>query len=157
MKKLFLLLLALCIVQGCSQVVPPLDTNTDEQTTSSVIPTRKDDSTSCAYWKCSTEKKVYMQKYVKGDDGKYRPAGTYKLEGTGAFPLDDLDKHKSDGTTVSWSVGFDPCPYCSNTTVGQCHCKKVFCVSAKKNAGTCPWCGSYCTFTPGDAMVGGGG
>jgi hypothetical protein len=162
--KYLICFLSLLLILGCDPVEKPpeyipegdiYDDHIDVGTT------KKDDSTVCAYWRCSTTKKLYMQKYVKNSGNyfqpsSYRPDGAYKLDkGEGAFPLEELDKYSHDEGKVSWSVGFDPCPYCSNSGVGQCSCKKVFCVEG--NQGICPWCGIECHFTPGDVSVGGGG
>ena len=99
-----------------------------------------------------------MQKYVKGTNGKYQPAGAYKLDkGVGAFPLEDLDKYGSDGDVVSIDVGNDPCPYCGNTGLGKCHCGKTLCEKANANSGTCPWCNASLRYTPATWGVGNGG
>jgi len=120
---------------------------------------RKGDSTACAYWKCSKEKKLYMQKYVKSATGQFRPAGTFRLdEGIGAFPLEDLDKYASDGDVVSTRDGFDPCPYCHNTVIVGCPCGKTYCETSGATSGTCPWCGEYGSYRSGEGWgVGGGG
>ncbi|MDR0706083.1 MAG: hypothetical protein LBF88_14010, partial [Planctomycetaceae bacterium] len=105
MKKILLFVLFSVLFSGCSQQAVNTDNNVTEPIPV-VVPTKKDDSTACAYWKCSQEKKLYMQKYVKQEGGNYRPAGTYKLDkGVGAFPLEDLDKYGSDGNAVDISVG----------------------------------------------------
>jgi hypothetical protein len=161
--KYLICFLPLLLISGCDHLgTQPEKHIPDEHI--KVSATKKDDSTVCAYWRCSTTKKLYMQKYVKntGDDSSsssYRPAGTYPLDkGKGAFPLDELDKYSRDEGKVSWNVGFNQCPYCSNRTIGQCHCKKIFCLENFQV--TCPWCGFECHFIPGssgDVSVGGGG
>jgi hypothetical protein len=160
MKKFLLLVLfdvLFGIISGCSHRTVDMNSNVTE-TISAVVPTKKDDSTACAYWKCSHEKKLYMQKYVKQEGGNYRPAGTYKLDqGNGAFPLEDLDKYKSDGEAVNISVGFDPCPYCRNTSLIKCNCGKVYCEKAGATSGTCPWCGNHGPYGHSSWGVGGGG
>ena len=123
-----------------------------------VVSDKTGESTACAYWMCSKEKKLYMQKYVKSDDGTFRPAGAYKLgQGVGAFPLEDLDKFGSDGQAVSVDVGHDPCPYCGNTALVGCQCGKTYCESNDATSGTCPWCGKQSTYRSGTWDVGGGG
>ncbi|MDR3183361.1 MAG: hypothetical protein LBT89_10700 [Planctomycetaceae bacterium] len=156
MKHLISLLLFLSLA-GCSHVGDAdLSAVEDVGAPPKAESTKKDDSTACAYWKCSTTKKMYMQKYVKNDGGKYRPDGAYKLgEGIGAFPLEDLGKYGSDGQNVSWNVGIDPCPHCGNKGVGQCPCQKIHC--CKGMHATCPWCGRENDYTPGEVNVGGGG
>lgn len=158
--RIVLLLLLFCSVAGCNHTsaVP------DEV----YLPTKKDDSTACAYWKCSAEKKLYLQKYVKNDGGDYRSAGAYRLDqGVGAFPLEDLEKYGCDGSGVSTSRGFNPCPYCHTTRIGRCHCGKTLCApQLQTNAcgkrlpsrATCPWCGQECVFGRTESWdVGGGG
>ena len=104
-----------------------------------------------------------MQKYVKGSNGQYRPAGTFKLdEGVGAFPLADLGKYSSDGEAASTADGFDPCPYCGNTVIVTCDTKecvkKIYCESSGAIEGTCPWCGDRARYRAGSGTrVGGGG
>jgi hypothetical protein len=153
--KHWIYFLSLLLILGCSH------SGTQPEENIKVSATKKDDSTVCAYWKCSTTKKLYMQKFVKnsGNDSQsssYRPAGAYPLDkGEGAFPLDELDKYSRDEGKVSLNVGIDPCPYCSNHGIGQCHCKKMFCINGPR--GTCPWCGRECYFTPGNLSGGGGG
>jgi len=147
--KRFLLLCLFIVPVGCGEQSPqPIK---DTVSIDDIVLTKKDDSTACAYWMCSKTKKLYMQKYVKGRDGEYRPAGTYKLdEGVGAFPLADLDKYGSDGEAVSVSVGFDPCPYCENTMIIHCKARecgrkggRTYCESSGATEGTCPWCGDH--------------
>lgn len=153
----------LCVLVGCS---PP--SGTDEDAVIVTMPTRKDDSSACAYWKCSKEKKLYMQKYVKRDGTDYRPAGAYKLDqGIGAFPLEDLEKYGSDGSNVSLDNGFDPCPYCHSSSIGRCSCGKTLCIpnltktsscSLSSNRVTCPWCSRVGNYSRTGAWnVGGGG
>jgi hypothetical protein len=98
-----------------------------------------------------------MQKYVRSDSGQWRTAGTFRLEGIGAFSLDDLDKYDSDGDAVSIDVGFDPSPYCNNTSLVNCSCGKSYCISEEAASGTCPWCGIHGRYRPGTWGVGGGG
>ena len=99
-----------------------------------------------------------MQKYVKSDGGRWRPAGAFKLdEGIGAFPLEDLDKYSSDGDAVSIDDGHDNCPYCRNTRLVNCRCGKTYCESEAATSGTCPWCGNYGRYRSGTWGVGGGG
>lgn len=122
------------------------------------LPTKKDDSTSCAYWKCSKTKKLYMQKYVKQENGSYKPAGAFKLDtGIGAFPLDELDKYGSDGESVPLENGSNNCPYCQNRGLKRCDCGKTSCEEENACRGTCPWCGESNSLTPGTWGVGGGG
>ena len=120
----------------------------------------KGESTACAYWMCSKEKKLYMQKYVRTDGGRFRPAGAYKLgQGVGAFPLEDLDKYASDGEAVSIEIGNNNCPYCGNTSLVNCNScgGKTYCESAGATSGTCPRCGTHGFYRSGSWGVGGGG
>jgi hypothetical protein len=157
MKKFLYLFLFSVTFSGCMrQTVSNADNETE--TILAIIPTQKDDSTVCAYWKCSQEKKLYMQKYRKQEGGNYRPAGTYKLDqGVGAFPLENFDKYGSDGNAVDISVGNDPCPYCRNTGLANCRCGKTYCEKANATNGTCPWCGNKGYYRLGNWGVGGGG
>lgn len=159
--KRFLLLFLFVVPAGCGEQSPqPIR---DTVSIDDVVLTKKDDSTACAYWMCSKTKKLYMQKYVKGTSGKYRPAGAYKLdEGVGAFPLKDLDKYGSDGEVVSTSDGFDPCPYCGNTVIVNCdsrECRgKTYCETSGATEGTCPRCGDRARYRMGSGWgVGSGG
>ncbi|MDR1383568.1 MAG: hypothetical protein LBJ67_06960 [Planctomycetaceae bacterium] len=147
-------ILILIFILGCSQQ----NSEDASSTTPTTVPTKKDDSTACAYWKCSTTKKLYMQKYVKTENGQYRPAGAFKLdEGIGAFPLSDLDKYGSDGNAVSIDVGFSPCPYCKNQQIVGCRCGKTYCEKQNATSGTCPWCGNHGVYQHGTWNTGGGG
>ena len=142
-------------VAGCNDISVP---SGEDVPIMDVAATKKEDSTACAYWKCSTTQKLYMQKYVKSDGGRWHPAGAFKLdEGVGAFPLEDLDKYGSDGEAVSIENGFDPCPYCANTVVVGCSCGKTYCEKSEATSGTCPWCGSRGRYQSGTWGVGGGG
>ncbi len=154
MKYTFLLI-ALLGFAGCSRQTEFRMDSVNAAT----LPTRKDDSSACAYWKCSKERKLYMQKYVKNDGTEYYPAGAFKLDqGIGAFPLNDLEKYGSDGSNVSLDSGFDPCPYCRNPTLGRCHCGKTLCTPNMGATVTCPWCDRSCTFNRIESWdVGGGG
>ena len=101
-----------------------------------------------------------MQKYVRTAGGQFRSSGTFKLgQGTGAFPLEDLDKYGSDGESVSIDVGHDPCPYCRNTSLVNCNAcgGKTYCEAENATSGTCPWCGNYGRYRSGSWGVGGGG
>lgn len=163
--RVLILFLSLFFVAGCSSRSIGVENALADIST---VPTKKDDSASCAYWKCSQEKKLYMQKYVKSDGSSYRPAGTYRLDqGVGAFPLSELDKYKSDGEQVSLDRGFDPCPYCNSHALGKCTCGKTLCIpdnsgrsscSGISASVTCPWCERKCFFSAsGSWGVGGGG
>ena len=158
MKRYLLLLLVVAVI-GCGGGTPLPDV--DNTAASNVSATQRRDSTAAAYWKCSATKKLYMQKYVRTDGGQWRPAGAFKLgEGIGAFPLEDLDKYRSDGDTVSIDVGNNPCPHCNNPSLGQCRCGKTHCLEplvGSRITATCPWCGSRNTYTPGTWTVGGDG
>ncbi|MDR3232263.1 MAG: hypothetical protein LBT46_01115 [Planctomycetaceae bacterium] len=154
--KHLLLFVTLIIFTGCSQQAVNRTDSAGEKPV--VSATKKDDSTACAYWKCSTTKKLYMQKYVKDSGGNYRPAGAFKLdEGEGAFPLSDLDKYGSDGSAVSVNVGCSPCPYCGNGNLVGCRCGKTYCEKADATSGTCPWCGNSGQYRSGTWNTGGGG
>ncbi|GHT24259.1 hypothetical protein FACS189419_09080 [Planctomycetales bacterium] len=155
-KHLICLLPALFLL-GCAQsaVVNQIE---DIGEPPKVSTTKKDDSTACAYWKCSTTKKLYMQKYVKDTNGNYHPAGSYKLdEGEGAFPLKDLDKYGSDGNAVSVEAGADACPYDRNPNLVKRGCGKTYCEKAGATSGTCPWCGNHGSYRSGSWSTGGGG
>ena len=142
------------------------------------VTTKSDDSTACAYWKCSVTKKIYLQKYVKTEGGSYRTAGAYPLDGgIHAYPLDEIDQyHKEDSLVNLGDTGFDPCPYCGNTALVHCdRCQKSYCEKSspepdQSDSGTfpffgsgsgvlsrCPWCGSEAMLSPGNWDVGGGG
>lgn len=158
MKRLLLILFVLSLF-GCGE--SGLDGFSDE---SYGVPSKQDDSTFCAYWKCSTTKKLYMQKYVKSTWGKYRTAGTFRLdEGIGAFPLEDLDKYESDGGNVSvGNASFDPCPYCRSRLIGRCSCGRTLCLpettGGRNEPVACPWCGETGIYSDsGGWNVGGGG
>ena len=130
---------------------------------------RKDNSSLCAYWKCSKTKELYLQKYDRQENGTYKPAGVYKLgTGIGAFPLEDLDKYSSNSESVNVDIGFNPCPYCSNSDLVRCgKCDKTSCggatIETKGPFGqvfqeiTCPWCGNKAKLTPSSWNVGGNG
>ncbi|MGL6196670.1 MAG: TerY-C metal binding domain-containing protein [Thermoguttaceae bacterium] len=160
MKRLLLLLCLLPPAGGCTDY-SSAHVEGSSANVAAAEPTMKDDATACAYWKCSTEKKLYMQKYVKQEGEKYVPAGSFKLEGggVGAFPLADLEKQGSDGAKVSVNDGFDPCPYCKSTSLGNCPCSKTHCMpTGGGNRVTCPWCGQTNTYGgSGGWGVGGGG
>jgi len=153
MKRYLLLLLFIALI-GCSG-------HTEQQTEKGVPveyveTTRKGDSTACAYWQCSKEKKLYMQKYVKNATGQFRPAGTFRLdEGIGAFPLEDLDKYASDGDSVSTRDGFDPCPYCRNTVIIGCPCGKIKKLQQPINISKtfCGCCGGHVRYTMQHALT----
>ena len=113
----FIAVIMIVLMAGCSS--EPHEWNIEPPSVVSI--TKKDDSTSCMYWKCSATKKLYMQKYVKDWSGTYRSAGAFPLDkGIGAFPLKDLDKYKRDSDVlISITNGnYDVCPYCSNTVLG---------------------------------------
>ncbi len=163
MRTISLLLCLLLCISGCSQ-----RTETAESLAGSTMPTRLDDSSACAYWKCSKERKLYMQKYVKREGSSYYPAGAFKLDqGVGAFPLTDLEEYGSDGSNVSIDIGFDPCPYCRSSSLGRCCCGKTLCLPESPNASgcfgaslrvTCPWCDRVGNYSASGAWgVGGGG
>lgn len=156
MKRNLLLLCLLAVAAGCGNRSTQLGNVSTPIT--ETLSNKNGESTACAYWKCSVENKMYMQKYVRSEDGKFRPAGTYKLgEGVGAFPLDDLDKFGSDGEAVSVDVGHDPCPYCGNKSLVGCRCGKTYCEVDAATSGTCPWCGVRGYYESGSWDVGGGG
>ena len=154
---------------GCSQQEKKEQIN-EKVFIPEVVSTRKDDSTACAYWKCSKEKKMYLQKYVRQSDNSYKPAGAYKLDGgIGAFPLEDLDKFQSDGEAVDVNDGKNECPYCGSDVIALCpECNKTFCggasvvetgfLGAKSIRLTCPWCNHEDSYgSSGSWGVGGGG
>jgi hypothetical protein len=156
MKNLIFLILFI-LFAGCSQqpVSPPSE-DIGEMPVISVA--KNDDSSVCAYWKCSTTGKLYMQKYVKDSNGNYSPAGAYKLgEGVGAFPLADLDKYGSDGNAVSVDNGANQCPWCGNLNLVGCQCGKTYCEKADATEGTCPWCKKHGHYKAGSWNTGGGG
>jgi len=125
MKK-FIILIPFFGMLGCSLEIDHEEAFNEVLPT--VAPTKKDDSTVCAYWKCSGTKKLYMQKYVKQPNKTYKPAGAFKLDnGIGAFPLADLDKYVRQSEAASLT-DIDPCPYCSNHRVGISSCGKVLCL-----------------------------
>ena len=158
MKRYLILLCLLAAIAGCGNRSTQSNDDSDFLQITEVQSPKHGESTACAYWMCSKEKKLYMQKYVRSDSGQFRPAGTYKLgQGVGAFPLKDLDKFGNDGKSVSVDIGHNPCPYCGNTSLVGCQCGKTYCESEGAKRGTCPWCGEHGYYQSGSWDVGGGG
>jgi hypothetical protein len=154
--KRYLLLFVFVMAIGCGgRSLQPVEDSAPTEYRAS----KNGESTSAAYWKCSKEKGLYMQLYTRTDGGQWRPAGAFKLgQGIGAVPLKDMDKYKSDGENVSIDVGHDHCPYCGNTTLGQCRgCGKTLCESEDATRGTCPWCNALLQYERATWSVGGGG
>ena len=164
MKYTVYIILLLCFC-GCVKVDMPVaeQVRFDAGERPTVTDTKADDRSVCVYWRCSTTKKPYMQKYEKDARGEYKPAGAYKLgEGIGAFPISELDHGKSNsGITVSWKLERDPCPHCGNESLGRCSCSKLHCMpivlQGQKRKATCPYCGKseYYSTTDEDVRSGG--
>ena len=150
----FCITLTMIFVAGCS--TEPQVWEWDIGPPPIVSTTKKDDSTSCMYWKCSTNKKLYLQKYVKDSSGIYRSAGAFPLDkGIGAFPLKDIDKNNSDSEVLISIAdnGYGSCPYCSNESMGRCSCKRMHCLpitsASEITTATCPWCSKEGNYQPG--------
>jgi Mg-chelatase subunit ChlD len=147
--KYFTFLLLFFVFCGCSQA-PTFDEPMPQ-----VGDLKKDDSTVCAYIKCSKTKNLYLQKYAKQADGQYSPSGAFKLgEGVGAFPISDISRYAVSTEGVDLQ-NINPCPYCENERLGISSCEKMLCLPKSKSEVTKF---NFCiTIDNSGSMSGGGG
>jgi len=158
--KRYLLLLFFVAAVGCGGNLPLPEV--ENAPMRPVFSSQGRDSTACAYWRCSTTKKLYMQKYVRRDGGQWQSDGAFPLEngGIGAISLEELLRIEGGGERINVNVGFGHCPYCPNTSVGQCSCGRLHCLESRGGGSitaTCPWCDRRNTYTPGTVTTGGSG
>lgn len=103
------------------------------------------------HMKCVKTKQFYLARFT-------RKGATYV--GSGAFPVEDFDLESGSGGTVQSDLlgQPNPCPYCSNPTMGMCQCARMHCCPTitRPVQLTCPWCGRSDTYAPASFDIGSG-